>query len=316
MASRITFLKFQDLSDLVLSAAAKLPNDIDLVVGIPRSGLLAANMLSTFLNKPLSDLAGFNANVKVWKSQRMSLGGGVEYPNEARKVLLVDDSIHSGISLEMAKESLKLEDRDVEILTFVPIATESVLDRVDYYGKVINVPRLFEWNIMNHPIMEWSCVDIDGVLCDDPSPEDNDDGEKYMNFILNAPPKFIPKFEIGCLVTSRLEKYRDATVEWMNKHGIKFRDLRMIDVDTAEERRRLKLHIPHKAKMYDELSDFRLFYESESWQASEIHRLTKRPVFCVDSWTLHQKNDIVVGGAKRLVKRVLPKKIVNILRGR
>ena len=48
-------------------------------------------------------------------------------------------------------------------------------------------------------------MDIDGVLCADPTPEENDDGEKYRHFLLNAPPLFIPKVTIGTLVTSRLE---------------------------------------------------------------------------------------------------------------
>lgn len=51
-------------------------------------------------------------------------------------------------------------------------------------------------------------MDIDGVLCADPTPEENDDGEKYRHFLLNTPPLFIPKVTIGTLVTSRLEKYR------------------------------------------------------------------------------------------------------------
>jgi uncharacterized HAD superfamily protein len=28
-----------------------------------------------------------------------------------------------------------------------------------------------------------ACFDIDGVLCADPLPEQNDDGEKYINFL-------------------------------------------------------------------------------------------------------------------------------------
>lgn len=63
-------------------------------------------------------------------------------------------------------------------------------------------------------------MDIDGVLCADPTPEENDDGEKYRHFLLNTPPLFIPKVTIGTLVTSRLEKYRPETEAWLQKNHV------------------------------------------------------------------------------------------------
>ena len=57
---------------------------------------------------------------------------------------------------------------------------------VDYFFEIVDYPRFFQWNIMNHSILQKTCMDIDGVLCADPTPEENDDGEKYRHFLLNA----------------------------------------------------------------------------------------------------------------------------------
>ena len=60
-------------------------------------------------------------------------------------------------------------------------------------------------------------MDFDGVLCRDPTEEENDDGDKYRYFIANVEPIFKPSVEIGWIVTSRLEKYRDLTENWLKK---------------------------------------------------------------------------------------------------
>lgn len=44
------------MNDTIVRNLHRLPRDIDLVVGIPRSGLLAANLLSLAANIPMADL--------------------------------------------------------------------------------------------------------------------------------------------------------------------------------------------------------------------------------------------------------------------
>jgi orotate phosphoribosyltransferase len=46
------------LDDAVVSWLADLPRDIDIVAGVPRSGLLVANLLALHLNIPMTDVAG------------------------------------------------------------------------------------------------------------------------------------------------------------------------------------------------------------------------------------------------------------------
>jgi len=139
---------------------------------------------------------------------------------------------------------------------------------------------MFEWNIMHHPRLDEACVDIDGVLCLDPSEDENDDGVNYIAFITNARPLIIPSSKIKHIVTSRLEKYRPQTEEWLRRNGVQYQHLHMLDLPTAEERRRLKMHHKFKADVYSGDREARLFIESEAEQAREIMLATNKPVYC------------------------------------
>ncbi len=48
-----------DLSNLIRTNLYKIPHDIDVVVGVPRSGMLPATMIALYLNKRLSDINTF-----------------------------------------------------------------------------------------------------------------------------------------------------------------------------------------------------------------------------------------------------------------
>jgi uncharacterized HAD superfamily protein len=150
---------------------------------------------------------------------------------------------------------------------------------------MVPLPRYFQWNILNHSTLEKACFDIDGVLCADPLPEQNDDGEKYIDFILNAPPLFIPGCKIGTIVTSRLEKYRKETETWLAANNIKYNDLVMLDLPNMEARQRANNHGEHKAKAYL-AKPYVLFVESEYNQAVEINRISKKPVLCTANFEM------------------------------
>ena len=143
--------------------------------------------------------------------------------------------------------------------------------------------RVFQWNYLNHVFLKEAAFDIDGVLCVDPTREENDDGPKYKNFILNARPLFIPKHKIPYIITSRLEQYRPETEEWLRKNNVQYDHLIMLSGYTAEERRKLNLHARFKAAQYSRLPDIGLFIESDRNQAEEIARLTGKLCFCAST---------------------------------
>ena len=50
------YRSISDMNDAIVRNLHRLPRDIDLVVGVPRSGILAATLLSLTANIPMADL--------------------------------------------------------------------------------------------------------------------------------------------------------------------------------------------------------------------------------------------------------------------
>jgi uncharacterized HAD superfamily protein/hypoxanthine phosphoribosyltransferase len=277
----MNYRNITDLNNIILKRLNIIPRDFDLIVGVPRSGMLPANLLSLYLNRPYTDIHSF-LNGHIYKAGARSQFFDI---SEFKKILVVDDSIASGSAMVEVKESLKhLESKfDIKYCAVYIIAGKEKM--VDYFFEIVPLPRYFQWNILNHTTLEKACFDIDGVLCADPLPEQNDDGPKYIEFILNAPPLFIPGSKIGTVVTSRLEKYRKETETWLKANNIKYNDLVMLDLPDMAARQRANNHGDHKAKAYM-AKPYVLFVESEYHQAVEINRISKKPVLCTENFEM------------------------------
>lgn len=279
----MNYINIKNLNEDILNNIYKIPNDVDLIVGIPRSGMIVASILSVYLNKPLSDLESF-LNKRIYESgSTKNISKCVNSFNEVKKVIIVDDSIASGKTLLKVKDRVNNYNLHMEIIYLAPYIVENTKKYCDIYFKIVDLPRKFEWNLFHHVDLEKACVDIDGVLCIDPTEDENDDGEKYEEFLINAKVKYIPSRKIGYLVTSRLEKYRELTERWLENNGIAYGELIMMDVETADERRRLGNHGKFKGEIYKKLKKSILFIESEQAQAEEIMRISGKSVICVDN---------------------------------
>ena len=189
-----------------------------------------------------------------------------------------------GGALKRVKEKLAGKTAEGYHFTYLAVfAKKASKSLVDIYFELVETPRLFQWNYLNHVIAESSCYDIDGVLCHDPLPAQNDDGEKYVDFLLHAKPLYIPSYKIYAIVTSRLEKYRPQTEQWLREHHVQYEHLYMLTGCTAEERRKRAVHSAFKAQIYNKLTNCKLFVESNPRQAQEIFDLTGKPVVCVET---------------------------------
>ncbi|MDX5515714.1 phosphoribosyltransferase family protein [Stenotrophomonas sp. RG-453] len=278
----MNYRSIDDLSRTISLHLHEVPQDTEIVVGIPRSGMLPASIIALKLNIPLTDIHSFirNDELKTGSTRNYKLKK-LSRPADARKILLVDDSVASGSSM---KEAIKLlsefKERGGTVVTLAIYAERAHRTCVDKHFEVVNQPRMFEWNIMHHPRLSEACLDIDGVLCVDPGEDENDDGRNYLHFVQNARPLIIPTTQVKHLVTSRLEKYRKPTEEWLSRNGVRYRTLHMLDLPTAEERRRLNMHHKFKASIYGSDPEATLFIESEPEQAKEIMLATGKPVYC------------------------------------
>jgi uncharacterized HAD superfamily protein/hypoxanthine phosphoribosyltransferase len=275
------FLNYRGLTDLeraLQHIALRLPTDVELVVGIPRSGLLAASILALQLNLPLTDVAGY------LEDRRLAAGRRPRRRVNARggRVVIVDDSVNTGGQLRGVREKIGLAGRAERVLYAAPFVTRRGVAEVDLHGEVVDQPRIFAWNILHHPeLLARSCVDIDGVLCLDPTELDNDDGPRYRQFLGRAQPLFLPTAPVGYVVTSRLERYRPETERWLRDNGVEYGQLVMLDLESAAERRAAGAHARHKAEFYVR-SGAQLFVESDYGQAVEIAARSGLQVFAVD----------------------------------
>jgi orotate phosphoribosyltransferase len=274
----------------ILSLAARMPSSLDVIVGVPRSGLMAGILLALYLNKAVTDVEGLLVGRLLSSGKRCkALTDG--YLAKPRNILIIDDSICSGEQLLRVQSMLRRIQVPHTFLYCAVFVTPNAVEKVDYYGEVVESPRIFEWNLMHHPLLEDSCVDIDGVLCVDPTDAENDDGERYRCFLANAVPLVVPTVCIGWLVTSRLEKYRELTQKWLAQHGVRYRHLVMLDLPDKQARLQAACHASFKTGVYKR-TDSELFIESNAQQAYEIAKGAGKPVFCVESRRLIQPDVI------------------------
>lgn len=289
----MNFRTYQDLATCINSNISKIPRDVQLIVGIPRSGVLAGSMLALYLNLPFMSLDDYVDGRNFTTGSTRKYSGWIKNTGEAKNILVIDDSISSGKAIREAKEKINsLKQGDVKVLYCAVYALPMTCTFVDIYFEICNQPRMFEWNYMHHWALEFCCMDIDGVLCENPSFFQNDDGPKYIDFLNNAVPKFLPTHKVGKLVTTRLEKYRNETETWLKNHNIEYGELIMIENTTAKERAFKGNHAEFKAKIYKSC-DSVLFFESSYEQALDICNLSGKPVFCTDTRTLVDSNNVV-----------------------
>lgn len=250
--------------------------DVDLIVGIPRSGLLAANLLCLYHDRPMTDVAGLEEGRLLNSGHRYD--GRVERFDDVDRALVIDDSVDTGRQMKETKRRIDGLDLPFDVEYAAVYVTTGGHRYVDHWGEVIKKPRVFEWNLMHHPMLNDFCVDIDGVLCPAPTRHENDDGENYREFLSTVDPLVVPSERIGWLVTCRLEKYREPTEAWLAEQGIEYDNLVMMDLPSKEARQRRDNHAEYKAEVYQE-TGADLFVESSARQAATICERTGKPVF-------------------------------------
>ncbi len=305
------FRSYSDLARVICASADRLGGDFDLVVGIPRSGMVPATMISLLLDKPLADLDGFlRGRVMARGRTRTPPGDGSEPvdPTSFRRVLIVDDSVNHGLSIEAARKKLARLDPALETTFLAVYAHGRSADLVDHCLELCSKPRIFEWNLFHAWLPGQACFDLDGVLCRDPTPEENDDGDRYRDYVATVPPLARPAYPIRRIVTSRLEKYRPETEAWLAANGIEYEHLHLLDLPSAEERRRQGAHAPFKASVYARDPEALLFVESDPGQALSIARRSGKPVLDYQNKRLADPTRLTVAHqvhqAHRLSQRV------------
>lgn len=268
------FKNYNDLYFDILDWTVSLPRDIDTVIGIPRSGMIVAFMISQIRNIRMGSVQSLLSGEYEYGHRVIP---GIE--NLPRKILVVDDTLKRGRTLFKIKQRLQNLDNISYGIVYVTPGKESC---VDFYYNTQESPRPFLWNVFHSLYLDKMCVDIDGVLCIDPTPEENDDSINYQKFLTNAIPLYIPTCPIHSIVSSRLEKWRRLTEEWLKKYNIKYNNLILSSYRTAEERRLANDYAERKVEYYIKTgNETELFIESNFNESRIIKELSGKPVL----WT-------------------------------
>ena len=274
------YRSIEDMNKGIVSNLFKFPQNIDLIVGVPRSGMLPANLLALYLNKPYTDIDSFLEGRVYSTGQR----GKYISKTDRSVVLIIDDSVSTGYAICKVKEKLKnksLEYNFIYSTVFVAPGSEHL---IDIYCEVVHLPRVFQWNLFHHKqFVNNACFDIDGVLC--VNPPIDDDGEQYISYLKDAIPYIIPSHEIDTLVTCRLEKYREITENWLNTHHVRYKHLIMLNFNTKAERISWGKHGEYKGQVYKDSKNL-LFVESSLSEAMKIAEVSNKIVYCTENFQM------------------------------
>ena len=292
-------MNFISLAELYRDVAVwerQLPQ-FDAVCGVPRSGLIPAAYIALRRNIRLVDLSD------LLRQPEGAITRAPLRPNNpicrykkpyGNKLLIVDDSTSSeSATFKELREKLVAQ-TDLQI-NYGAVYRASGKSQVDYYYREVSQPRMFEWNWWRNWWAQFALCDLDGVLCEDwkgKSEVEND--LEFAKHVREAAPLYIPQVPIKAVVTSRIEKYRKDTEDWLAKHNVSYSALIMHPATTPEQRRQMNDHAIRKAKAYADTPDegyknitkVNFFVESDVRQAAQIFKLTQRPVLCIDSMTM------------------------------
>ena len=141
------------MNQTIIRGLHKVPRDIDLVVGIPRSGLLAANILALHLNLPLTDLDGLLEGRLIKSGNRLSSDIKDRVAILNGKILIVDDSVATGSTMEAIRKKFEKVSFDGKIIFLAIFINSNTSSFVDLYFEEIKGERIFEWNLMHSWIM-------------------------------------------------------------------------------------------------------------------------------------------------------------------
>lgn len=288
------YITLNELSETIRKNIWKIPRDIDCVIGVPRSGMIAASIISSYLNVPLIDVDSFISGIKPYGGQRLCYFMNKHI--QTNKALVIDDTVKAGKAMNEVKR--KLEIVSGITFTYMCVYLEGKgKDVIDFYLKDVrrftdnytNIV-LYEWNIFQHNerFMQKCLYDLDGVLCLDPPDERKKD--EYLAYIEDATPLFIPRTKLGGIITYRLSVNREITEKWLQRNGITYNELIMFEASSWDVRNESGFNPAiYKGLFYKKRENYELFVESSQIQAIVIAKISCKPVFCVETNMIYQQ---------------------------
>lgn len=257
---------FRDTQHLARLIYSRHP-DIAGVAGMARSGMAPAVDIALMLGVDLYECQTDGGGIRL-------INGGVRRTGKLHgdrridrgTIVIVDDSTCSGHACRQV-QSLNLP-------FYVVYAGGEGKHIVDGYAIPLELPHFFSWNLLHNGIVFEGCkaaFDLDGVFAEDCPIECDDDGPRYLDWMRRVQPlNWSIEYQVPTIITARREVYRSQTMDWLNRNGIRVRELVMFP-GTFDERSRTNI-----GQWKAEQAMARgcgLFVESDYKQAFEIARV-------------------------------------------
>jgi uncharacterized HAD superfamily protein/adenine/guanine phosphoribosyltransferase-like PRPP-binding protein len=282
----MNFVNYSTMIEDVRQWSHKIPKNTIAVTGVPRSGIFPATVLSLHRNIHYVPIESLWAGERLWEREIRDESSTRWVPSKDKGIVLViEDAVNTGSTIAEAMEKIPAME-GVKFVAASLYSREEVPEHIRFTYRVVEMPRAFEWMIFKSRHMLNTMVDLDGVLCEDPTHQEGDSGSglrKWLHHMNNAKPRFIPARVVIAIATSRLEKYRRQTKHWLHRYDIGYGKLHMSPYRTAAERQTARDHAIRKAMHYAAEPEATLFVESNLKQAQHIARASKKPVLCTET---------------------------------
>jgi hypothetical protein len=290
---RVEWISTERLVRDSLRLGSLLPADCAGVIGVPRSGMIAASAIATHYHLPLYHLpAGSGPPQPTGHGGRGTAG----FPDAKGPYALVEDTVFGGGS--MGRSLARCRRHGWRVLTCAVYCTPWRTQTIDRHAVALDAPHVLAWHWANGgpAFGHWAAgaagnhlwgggvaVDFDGVLCEEPTVPDADGGpglERYRQWLTEAKPLVLPRrHPLRLIVTGRLEQFRPETEAWLTRWGIGWDRLVMCPHPTASARARAGDVPTMKGREFGE-SKCGIFLESDPRQCPTIHAIGKKPVVC------------------------------------
>ncbi len=200
---RVQWITVAKLADDSVKLASLLPDDIDTVVAIPRSGMIPASIVACLLHLPLHTIID---------GKIVPCGHGHRLRDSKfcpKRIAFIDDTFAGGAAQRKLQEDWLLVEPHIHAVVY-----SSVDHGPHLYARHLPMPHLLEWNLFNSCYIPSIATDMDGILCHNPPH--------------GQIPLYLPRRQSICaIVTARPVTEMSETVQWLAAHGVEYEQLSM-----------------------------------------------------------------------------------------
>lgn len=286
-AKQVRYITKEQFAKDTHNLITKIPHDVTAVVGVARSGVYPSSLASMMLHLPLYFIR--QAQNDVVSPDIVSAGNGWRLsegtrPVESGRVVIIDDTVMTGNSMQAIRPIV--DEMFPNSITAAVYCNPMATLKPDIHSVDLPWPHLLEWNIFNSVVLQSMAIDFDGILCQECSPHQDDDGSRYLDFLANVRPNYlVRKAKVPLIVTARLEKYRKETERWLKKWNVQYSRLVMGPWKDNHERSQndIAAYKAHHFKFFaDRVRGLKpaVFVESDVHQARRIAELSGHLAVC------------------------------------